>query len=74
MIDFAPEPPGTQAFQNMFGKSAEFSPLGNAGASHFGFVNPCSVHAENPGWHVATQVGGLRQGVPIVIHDFLDGR
>ena len=68
MADFNPSSSAAQTFQNLFGRS-EVSPLGSAGTSHFGYVQPLNVGThENAGWHVTTQVPGLRQGLPISIH------
>ena len=66
-----PDPFATQAFGNMFGP-AEVSPLGPCGNSHFGYVNPLNVNAVDPGWHVTTDVPGLKLGEPIRTHTYLD--
>jgi hypothetical protein len=72
-MDFNPGPAASESFQHMFGDRAETSPIGgHAGHSHFGFVNPVNVNAENPGLHVTTEVPGLRQGQTIAVHDFVD--
>ena len=61
----------SQAFNNMFGQ-AEQSPIGGyAGKSHFGYVQPLNPLSNDPGWHVSTEVPGLKQGDPVVIRDFL---
>jgi HSP20 family molecular chaperone IbpA len=71
-VSFNPPPNAANAFNHVFGHSAEISPIGgHAGNSHFGFVNPMNVHARDPGYHVTTEVPGMRQGVPIPIRDYL---
>ena len=70
---FNPGPEAAFAFRQMFGDSPEISPIGQAGNSHFGYVNPINVNTVNPGWHVTTQIPGLKQGRGISIHDSVDG-
>ena len=70
MNDFNPGPEAAFAFRKMFGP-AEISPIGSVGNSHFGYVQPLNPLAENPGWHVTTEIGGLKQRQPIKVHDFL---
>ena len=72
-MEFNPGPKAIESFRNMFGDNAEQSPVGgHAGYSHFGFVNPVNVNSQNPGWHVTTEVPGLKQGQTIPIHDFVN--
>jgi len=72
-MDFNPSEKATESFRSMFGDDAETSPVGgNAGNSHFGFVNPANMNAVNPGWHVTTDVPGLKQGETIAIHNFVN--
>jgi hypothetical protein len=65
MSNFDPPPDASAAFRNLFGQP-EISPLGRAGNSHFGYVNPNNVNTNGPGgWHISTDIPGMGQGVPI---------
>lgn len=70
--NFNPSPQASFAFNQMFANRAEISPLSSAGNSHFGYVHTLHPNAHNPGWHVTTQVGGLRQGIDISVRDYLN--
>ena len=68
---FAPKPEHMHHASQIFGP-AEISPVGGyAGNSHFGYVNPAHPSAVNPGWHVTTEIPGLKQGMKISIHDHI---
>lgn len=70
-LTFNPGPQACDGFQKMFGP-AEISPIGGyAGNSHFGYVQPLHPAAQNPGWHITTEISGLNQGTSIVHRDFL---
>ena len=72
-MEFNPRPKACEAFSGMFGDKAETSPVGGyAGSSHFGFVNLANVNGINSGWHVTTEIPGLKQGQTIAAHDFVD--
>jgi len=69
--NFNPNNNASNAFNNMFGP-AEQSPIGGyAGNSHFGYVQPLNPLSQNPGWHVTTEVPGMKQDFPISIHNNL---
>lgn len=72
-MDWNADPKANDAFRQMFSNRAEISPLGQAGNSHFGYVQPLHPDTTNPGWHATTQIPGLKQGMPISIHDPLKG-
>lgn len=68
---FDPGPPAYNSFNNMFG-SPEISPLGCAGDSHFGYLNPINANNNNfgyGGWHVTTN---LPKPNPLFIRDHFD--
>lgn len=70
--NFNPPPSAYNAFNNMFGQP-EISPLGHKNSgSHFGYVQPLNPLSHNLGWHVTTDIGGLKQGIQIKHHDFLN--
>ena len=72
-MDFNPSEKAAVAFSSMFGDNAETSPIGGyAGCSHIGYVNPVNVNSVNPGFHVTTEVPGLKQGQTIAIHDYIN--
>lgn len=69
--DFNPSADAAYAFRQIFGPD-EISPIGGyAGNSHFGYVPPLNPLANDPGWHVTTEVPGLKQGQTIPIRNFL---
>ncbi len=68
--EFNPSPEATFAFNQMFNPQPEISPVGGyAGTSHFGYVRPLHPETVNPGWHVTTEIPGLKQGQTISVHD-----
>jgi hypothetical protein len=72
MSNFNPPPDVSAAYRNLFGQP-EISPLGRAGISHFGYVNPINVNTDGAGgWHVSTDIPNMEQGVPIRVVSDLD--